>query len=110
MECGRCSRQPSSSEILRGDLFSCRHGRATSETVRRWMRLEVEHSRWPGLATTPRPHEAGKRRGAARSDEIREPMRGKGKRPESLILRKRHETASDLHTAEVTGSIPVVPT
>jgi len=45
-----------------------------------------------------------------RSDETREPIRGKGKRQKRLLLGRRDETARDLDTAEVTGSIPVAPT
>ncbi len=60
------------------------------------------HPREP-TATTLRPHDTGKHREAARSDEIREPIRGKGDRQKSLILRERDKALSDLHTAEATG-------
>ncbi len=62
------------------------------------------------LATTTRPHDTENCRKATRNDERWKPAVHKASRRISPILQAREIASSDLHTAEVTGSIPVAPT
>jgi len=63
-----------------------------------------------GSATTPRPHETEKHREMTRNDKQREPLRRRAYLPNGPVPQAHGRVPGNLHTAEVTGSIPVVPT